>query len=37
VLIDTGYGLRDVDHPHRGPSPASRRRCDRSSTSSCAR
>jgi glyoxylase-like metal-dependent hydrolase (beta-lactamase superfamily II) len=21
VLIDTGYGLRDVDHPHRPPSP----------------
>jgi glyoxylase-like metal-dependent hydrolase (beta-lactamase superfamily II) len=21
VLIDTGYGLKDVDHPHRGPSP----------------
>src|SRR5438128_685952 len=19
VLIDTGYGLRDVDHPHRNP------------------
>jgi glyoxylase-like metal-dependent hydrolase (beta-lactamase superfamily II) len=21
VLVDTGYGLRDVDHPHRPPSP----------------
>jgi glyoxylase-like metal-dependent hydrolase (beta-lactamase superfamily II) len=21
VLIDTGYGLRDVDHPHRHPQP----------------
>lgn len=21
VLIDTGYGLRDVDHPHRQPQP----------------
>ena len=21
VLIDTGYGLKDVDHPHRGPHP----------------
>lgn len=21
VLVDTGYGLRDVDHPHRGPRP----------------
>ena len=21
VLVDTGYGLRDVDHPHRHPSP----------------
>src|SRR3954471_12182880 len=21
VLIDTGYGLRDVDHPHRQPHP----------------
>ena len=21
VLVDTGYGLRDVAHPHRGPSP----------------
>ncbi len=21
VLVDTGYGLRDVDHPHREPSP----------------
>ena len=21
VLVDTGYGLRDVDHPHRLPSP----------------
>jgi glyoxylase-like metal-dependent hydrolase (beta-lactamase superfamily II) len=21
VLVDTGYGLRDVDHPHRRPSP----------------
>jgi glyoxylase-like metal-dependent hydrolase (beta-lactamase superfamily II) len=21
VLIDTGYGLKEVDHPHRGPQP----------------
>ena len=21
VLVDTGYGLRDVDHPHRGSNP----------------
>ena len=21
VLVDTGYGLRDIDHPHRGPQP----------------
>ena len=21
VLVDTGYGLRDVSHPHRGPAP----------------
>ena len=21
VLVDTGYGLRDVDHPHRKPHP----------------
>ncbi|HZG10140.1 MAG TPA: MBL fold metallo-hydrolase [Allosphingosinicella sp.] len=21
VLVDTGYGLRDVDHPHRNPEP----------------
>lgn len=21
ILVDTGYGLKDVDHPHRGPSP----------------
>ena len=21
VLVDTGYGLRDVSHPHRGPHP----------------
>lgn len=21
VLVDTGYGTKDVDHPHRGPSP----------------
>ncbi len=21
VLVDTGYGLRDVDHPHRPPNP----------------
>jgi glyoxylase-like metal-dependent hydrolase (beta-lactamase superfamily II) len=21
VLVDTGYGLRDVDHPHRRPHP----------------
>jgi glyoxylase-like metal-dependent hydrolase (beta-lactamase superfamily II) len=21
VLVDTGYGLKDVDHPHRPPSP----------------
>jgi glyoxylase-like metal-dependent hydrolase (beta-lactamase superfamily II) len=21
VLVDTGYGLRDVDHPHRAPDP----------------
>jgi glyoxylase-like metal-dependent hydrolase (beta-lactamase superfamily II) len=21
VLVDTGYGLRDVDHPHRPPAP----------------
>ena len=21
ILIDTGYGLKDVDHPHRPPSP----------------
>ncbi len=21
VLVDTGYGLKDVDHPHRRPSP----------------
>ena len=21
VLVDTGYGLRDVDHPHRQPNP----------------
>jgi glyoxylase-like metal-dependent hydrolase (beta-lactamase superfamily II) len=21
VLVDTGYGLRDVDHPHREPNP----------------
>lgn len=21
VLVDTGYGMKDVDHPHRGPSP----------------
>ncbi|USI71931.1 MBL fold metallo-hydrolase [Sphingomonas morindae] len=21
VLVDTGYGLRDVEHPHRGPHP----------------
>jgi glyoxylase-like metal-dependent hydrolase (beta-lactamase superfamily II) len=21
VLVDTGYGLKDVDHPHRGKSP----------------
>jgi glyoxylase-like metal-dependent hydrolase (beta-lactamase superfamily II) len=21
VLVDTGYGLRDVDHPHRAPNP----------------
>ena len=21
VLVDTGYGLRDVDHPHQGPHP----------------
>ena len=21
VLVDTGYGLRDIDHPHRQPNP----------------